>query len=70
MTWKPKLPENNKSCKNSPALIAAKEMKLENKYFVDRAPAEVVQKERDSLSELWIQHEAAIKSLAELSKAK
>jgi len=52
------------------ALISAKQMKLENKYFVDRAPAEVVQKERDSLSELWIQHEATIKSLEDLSKAK
>jgi len=52
------------------ALIAAKQMKLENKNFVDRAPADVVQKERDSLSELWIQHEATIKSQEELWKAK
>ncbi len=33
-------------------LIAAKQKKLENKNFVDRAPAEVVQKERDSLKRL------------------
>ncbi len=52
------------------ALIAAKQMKLENKNFVDRAPADVVQKERDSLNELWIQHEATIKSQEELWKAK
>jgi valyl-tRNA synthetase len=51
-------------------LIAAKQKKLENKAFVDRAPAEVVQKERDSLDELRTQHEAAVKSLEELSKAK
>ncbi|MGD0518111.1 MAG: valine--tRNA ligase [Thermoguttaceae bacterium] len=52
------------------ALIAAKQMKLENKNFIDRAPADVVQKERESLNELWIQREAAIKITEELRKAK
>jgi valyl-tRNA synthetase len=52
------------------ALIAAKGMKLENKNFVDRAPAEVVQKERDSLSELYIQKDAIIKSVEDLYKIK
>ena len=33
-------------------LIAAKRKKLENKNFVDRAPAAVVQGERDSLKNL------------------
>ena len=37
--------------------IAAKEKKLENKNFVDRAPAEVVQKERDSLNDLQSQYD-------------
>jgi valyl-tRNA synthetase len=50
--------------------IAAKQKKLENKNFVDRAPADVVLKERESLSELQKQHEATIKSLEELSKTK
>jgi valyl-tRNA synthetase len=50
--------------------IAAKQKKLENKSFVDRAPADVVQKERDSLNELLFQLEAIIKSLEDLAKAK
>ena len=33
-------------------MIAGKEKKLANANFVDRAPAEVVQRERDSLAEL------------------
>ena len=39
--------------------IAAKEKKLAQKNFVDRAPAEVVQKERDSLADLQSQLAAA-----------
>ena len=39
--------------------VAAKEKKLLNKSFVDRAPAEVVQKERDSLKDLQDQLVAA-----------
>ena len=39
--------------------IAAKEKKLLNESFVDRAPAEVVQKERDSLKDLQDQFVAA-----------
>jgi valyl-tRNA synthetase len=50
--------------------IAAKQKKLENKNFVDRAPADVVQKERDSLSDLQAQHAAAMKVLEDLSNAK
>jgi valyl-tRNA synthetase len=50
--------------------IAAKQKKLENKSFVDRAPADVVQKERDSLSDLQAQYTAAMKVLEDLSKAK
>ena len=39
--------------------VAAKEKKLLNKSFVDRAPANVVQKERDSLKDLQDQLAAA-----------
>ena len=43
-------------------LIAAKRKKLENKSFVDRAPAAVVQGERDSLADLESQRAAAAAS--------
>ena len=46
--------------------IAAKEKKLQNKSFVDRAPAEVVQKERDSLKDLQDQLAAAQEVLERL----
>ena len=46
--------------------IAAKEKKLTNKSFVDRAPAEVVQKERDGLKDLQDQLAAAREVLARL----
>jgi valyl-tRNA synthetase len=51
-------------------LIATKQKKLNNKNFVGRAPAEVVEKERDSLSDLQAQFAAATKVLEDLSKAK
>ena len=44
--------------------IAAKEKKLANANFVGRAPAEVVQKERDSLKDLQDQL-AAVKEVLE-----
>ena len=47
-------------------LIAAKRKKLENKKFVDRAPAAVVQGERDSLADLESQHAAAAAFLERL----
>ncbi len=40
--------------------IAAQKKKLENENFIRRAPAAVVQKERDSLKDLEDQHAAAI----------
>ncbi len=48
--------------------IAAKEKKLTNASFVERAPADVVQKERDSLKELQDQLAAAREVLERLEK--
>ncbi len=50
-------------------LIAAKEKKLANANFVDRAPAAVVQKERDSLAELQQQHANTAQVLDQLGAA-
>ena len=50
-------------------LIAAKRKKLENKNFVDRAPAAVVQGERDSLADLESQL-AAVAAFLERSGAR
>ncbi len=47
-------------------LIDAKEKKLSNASFVDRAPADVVQKERESLAQLQDQLQTARKALADL----
>ncbi len=52
------------------ALIVAKEKKLANRSFVDRAPAAVVQKERDSLGELRQQHANTAQGLQQLASAK
>jgi valyl-tRNA synthetase len=50
--------------------LAAKEKKLTNKNFVDRAPADVVQKERDSLKDLQDQLAAAKEVLQRLARIK
>jgi valyl-tRNA synthetase len=50
--------------------IAAKEKKLANANFVGRAPAEVVQKERDSLKDLQDQLAAAREVLERLAATK
>ena len=50
--------------------IAGKENKLANENFVKRAPSEIVQTERESLSQLVQQLASVTKSLAELEKAK
>ncbi len=50
--------------------VAAKKKKLENKSFVDRAPADVVQKERESLADLESQLAAAQAAVEQLSKMK
>jgi valyl-tRNA synthetase len=49
--------------------IAGKEKKLANAGFVSRAPAEVVQRERDSLDQLRDQLKSVSESLAGLEKA-
>ena len=48
-------------------LVAAKRKKLENKSFVDRAPAAVVQAERDGLKDLEDQHSAAAAMIERLA---
>jgi valyl-tRNA synthetase len=48
--------------------IAGKEKKLANEGFVSRAPADVVQRERDSLGQLRDQLNSVIESLAGLEK--
>ena len=50
-------------------LIAAKRKKLENKSFVERAPAAVVQAERDGLKDLEEQRAAAVVVLERLRAA-
>ncbi len=46
--------------------IAAKEQQLANTNFVERAPADVIQKERDALSQLQEQRAATQATLAAL----
>jgi len=48
------------------ALIAGKQKKLANEKFVSRAPAEVVQREREGLAELEEQHARITETLAAL----
>jgi valyl-tRNA synthetase len=50
--------------------IAAKRAKLGNESFTSRAPADVVQKERDSLADLEAQRTAALAAIEQLAKAK
>jgi valyl-tRNA synthetase len=50
--------------------ITSKQKKLENKSFVDRAPAEVVQKERNGLADLQAQYESAKAVVEQLLKSK
>ena len=49
-------------------LIAGKEKKLSNANFVDRAPAEVVQKEKETLAQLKEQKKTIEKSLEEVKQ--
>jgi valyl-tRNA synthetase len=56
-----------KECENLTKQIASIDGKLSNKGFVDKAPAEVVQQQREKLTELRGQLtsvEAALKKLA------
>ena len=50
------------------AMIAAKQKKLSNASFIQRAPADVVQKERDSLRDLETQGATAAAAIQRLSR--
>ncbi|MBI3465060.1 MAG: valine--tRNA ligase [Planctomycetes bacterium] len=61
--------KNEKERTRLASQIAAKEKKLTNASFVDRAPADVVQRERDSLAQLMSQLAAVESALGELQKS-
>jgi valyl-tRNA synthetase len=61
---------NKKEVERLAGLISAKEKKLQNANFVDRAPADVVQKERESLVDMQSQQAAANEVLDRLAKLK
>ena len=58
--------KNEKEKQRLRGLIAAKEKKLANESFVDRAPADVVQKEHDALADLHQQLQAVETFLRQL----
>jgi valyl-tRNA synthetase len=58
--------KQEKEIANLQGMIAGKQGKLSNASFVDRAPADVVQRERDSLAQLEKQLAAALASLDSL----
>jgi len=60
---------NRKEAEKIAGFIEAKKKKLSNAGFVDRAPAEVVQKERDALKELQDQLAAVEQVIARLGAA-
>jgi valyl-tRNA synthetase len=60
--------KNKKELEKLGGMILAKEKKLANEGFASRAPADVVQKERDSLAELRERQAAIEKFLVELRK--
>jgi valyl-tRNA synthetase len=57
---------NEKEAQKLQGLIVAKEKKLSNASFVDRAPADVVEKEREGLAQLKEQLEAVQSALGDL----
>lgn len=59
---------NQKLLENLIKQIQGKESKLGNESFVARAPADVVQKERESLADLIAQRDATTKALQSLSQ--
>ncbi len=61
---------NQKLLENIVRQIAGKEAKLKNQNFVQRAPAEVVEKERSALEQLKHQHATVESTLERLTAAK
>jgi valyl-tRNA synthetase len=64
------LAKNEKERQRLIGLIAGKEKKLSNESFVSRAPADVVQKERDGLTELQSQLKSVESMLSQLRGSK
>ncbi|WP_417730983.1 valine--tRNA ligase [Rosistilla oblonga] len=64
------LERNGKLLENLIKQISGKQNKLANESFVDRAPAEVVQKERQSLGELKQQRTAVEQAIKDLQSRK
>jgi valyl-tRNA synthetase len=62
--------KNQKELEKLSGMILAKERKLANEGFASRAPADVVQKERDSLAEMRERQAAIEKFMVELRKQK
>ncbi|MEZ6091469.1 MAG: valine--tRNA ligase [Pirellulaceae bacterium] len=60
------LQRNSKLLENLIKQISGKQNKLANESFVDRAPADVVKRERDSLNELKLQRSAVEKAIKDL----
>jgi valyl-tRNA synthetase len=60
---------NEKQLEKLNSMITGKEQKLSNRNFVEKAPADVVQRERDSLSELQSQRQTVTEALIELRKS-
>jgi valyl-tRNA synthetase len=57
---------NDKLLQNLVKQIAGKEKNLANENFVSRAPAELIEKERQALSDLLQQKQAAEEALTKL----
>ncbi len=64
------LARNEKLHDNLVKQVASKKGKLSNASFVERAPADVVEKERASLAELEQQLQSVVEALAKLQQAK
>lgn len=68
--WDAELARLEKEKSRTEGLITGKEKKLSNSNFVDRAPAEVVQKEKESLDQLKQQLATVVEAIEKLEIAR